>query len=84
MGAESQAARAAVAQGARSLDATVHTITADDGDVRDIVTGAKRMVKDVSAQQAGSRPRDEGYWLVPFIALIIALWARRGWSLKWQ
>jgi Ca-activated chloride channel family protein len=84
VGAESQTARAAVAQGARALDATVHTLTADNGDVRDIVAGAKRMVKEVSTRQAGSRPRDEGYWLVPLIALMIALWARRGWSLKWH
>ena len=83
MGAEPQAARAAVAQGTRALDAAVHTLTVDDGDVRDLVSGAKRMVKEVSAQQAGSRPRDEGYWLVPFIAFLIALAARRGWSLQW-
>lgn len=84
MAPEQQAAKAAVARGAKALDASVHTITVDDGDVRDIVAGAKRMVANVSAHQEGSRQRDEGYLLVPLIAALIALWARRGWSLRWQ
>jgi len=84
MGPERQTARAAVARGARALDASVHTITVDDGDMRDIVAGAKRMVKEVSAHQEGSRQRDEGYLFVPFITALIALWARKGWSLRWQ
>ena len=84
MAPEQQAAKAAVVRGAKALDASVHTITVDDDDVRDIVAGAKRMVKEVSAHQEGSRHRDEGYLLVPLIAALIALWARRGWSLAWQ
>jgi len=42
------------------------------------------MVANVSAHREGSRQRDEGYLLVPLIAALIALWARRGWSLEWQ
>ncbi len=79
-----KAGRAAVARGAKALDASVYTSTADDGDVRKIVAGARRMVNKISSHQEGSRQRDEGYMLVPAIAALIALWARRGWSLKWQ
>jgi Ca-activated chloride channel family protein len=81
---EPKAARAAVSRGAKALDASVYTSTADDSDVRGIVAGARRMVNKISAHQEGSRQRDEGYMLVPAIAALIALWARRGWSLKWQ
>ena len=84
MAPDPQAARAAVARGAKALDAPVYTLTVDDGDVRDIVAGAKRMVHKMSAHQEGARQRDEGYMLVPVIAALIALWARRGWSLQWQ
>jgi len=83
MNAEPKAARGAVARGAKALDAPVYASTADDGDVRDIVAGARRMVNKISARQEGSKQRDEGYMLVPALAALIALWARRGWSLNW-
>ena len=78
-----KAAKAAVARGAKALDASVYTSTTDDSDVRDIVGGVRRVVNKIVAHQEGSRKRDEGYMLVPAIAILIALWARRGWSLKW-
>ncbi len=84
MAPEKQVARAAVEKGARALDASVHTVKVDENDVRDIVSGAKLMVMDINAHNEGARQRDEGYLLVPLIALLIALWARRGWSLQWQ
>ncbi len=84
MAPEQKTARAAVASGARAINASVHTITVDDKDVREIVDRAKRIVTDISANKEGSRQKDEGYLLVPLIVLFIGLWARRGWSLQWQ
>lgn len=84
MNPEPEAARSAVSQGAEALDAPVYTISPDDGDIRDIVAGARRMVNKVAAHDEGARVRDEGYMLVPALAVLIALWARRGWSLRWN
>ena len=84
MATDPPTAKAAVARGADALGAAVHVATVDDSDVRSIVAGAKQMVRDVSAHEQGARRRDEGYWLVPLLTLLIALWARRGWSLGWQ
>jgi Ca-activated chloride channel family protein len=84
LGPEPRAARAAVAGGAKTLGAPVFTLTTDDGDVRDIVAGAKRLVSNIHAQAQGARRRADGYLLVPVLAALIALWARRGWSLQWR
>jgi Ca-activated chloride channel family protein len=83
LAADPRSARQAVAQGAQALDASVVPVTIDDQDIRDIVSGARRRVAALEGEQAGSRPRDEGYLLVPLITILIALWARRGWSLRW-
>jgi len=83
MAPEPQAARAAVARGAQALDAAIHPLTVNDSDVQAAVAGAKRLVRSVSARQEGTRRKDDGYLLVPFLVVLIALWARRGWSLQW-
>lgn len=62
--------------------AQVATITPDDGDVRWIV----RRIQTSFAQKTAeglTRWYDAGWWLTIPIALMAALWFRRGWSVRW-
>jgi len=53
-------------------------VTADDSDARRLARGV-----DVSLVAGGDeqsqRRQDEGWWLVPLIALLTCMWFRRGW-----
>ena len=75
--------QAGIDRGARALDARTQLITVDDTDVRHITDRAESIVSEVTAAQEGSRRKDEGYAIVPVIAIGVLLWARRGWSVSW-
>jgi Ca-activated chloride channel family protein len=70
--------------GARSLGASIELVTADDSDVRRLAARATTNVTTANAKQPEARWRDEGYALVPLLALAALLWARRGWSIRWH
>jgi Ca-activated chloride channel family protein len=60
----------------------VATVTPDDADVRWI---QRRIQSHLQQKQADaeSRWKDEGWWLTIPIALLGALWFRRGWTIRW-
>jgi len=62
------------------LAARVRMLSVDASDVEGITRQAERDVKSVSAEQGGERWKDSGYALVPLIALVSLVWARRGWK----
>lgn len=58
------------------------TITPDDSDVQWIVRRAQSHL--TAAQTSGNnRWQDAGWWLVFPMALLSALWFRRGWTITW-
>ncbi len=62
--------------------AEVATVTPDDADVRWIV----RRIQTSFAQKTAdglTRWYDAGWWLTIPVALMAALWFRRGWSVRW-
>jgi len=64
---------------ALQLGADIERLTVDPADVESIASRAQTRLKDVSAAMAGSRWQDAGYSLVPFLALLVLMWSRRGW-----
>ncbi|HEV7731211.1 MAG TPA: VWA domain-containing protein [Candidatus Binatia bacterium] len=69
---------------AGALDASVTVVTADDADVRAL---ARRVATDVVAAgepAAGTRWRDEGWWLGFGVAAIALVWFRPGWVVPWR
>ncbi|MBM3091969.1 VWA domain-containing protein [Ensifer sp. T173] len=62
--------------------AQVATVTPDDSDVRWII----RRIQSSFAQKTAeglTRWYDAGWWLTIPIALLAALWFRRGWTVRW-
>jgi Ca-activated chloride channel family protein len=64
---------------ASNLNASVVELTFDPMDVEDVARRAQSRLKAVSATKDGSRWRDAGYTLLPFLAFFILMWSRRGW-----
>jgi Ca-activated chloride channel homolog len=60
----------------------VATVTVDDSDVQWI---ARRMQTHLQQKEADTEARwnDVGWWLTIPIALMSALWFRRGWTIRW-
>jgi Ca-activated chloride channel family protein len=58
------------------------TITSDDQDVQWIARRAQAHLQQAQAE-ANTRWEDVGWWLVIPIALLSALWFRRGWTIRW-
>jgi Ca-activated chloride channel family protein len=70
--------------GAHSLGAALALVTVDDSDVRRLAARATTNVAVAKTDTPEARWRDEGYALVPLLALAALLWARRGWSIRWH
>jgi Ca-activated chloride channel family protein len=66
----------------QDTDAQVATVTSDDSDTQWI---ARRAQSHLEQKQAESEARwnDVGWWLTIPIALMGALWFRRGWTIRW-
>lgn len=62
-----------------TISAPVLPFTADDSDVTTIDRRSARQITAAAGQDT-SRWADDGYWLLPVIALHSLLWCRRGWS----
>jgi Ca-activated chloride channel family protein len=58
------------------------TITSDDQDVQWINRRAQVHLQQAQTE-ANTRWEDVGWWLVIPIALLSALWFRRGWTIRW-
>ena len=84
VGSRQVAAANGLDTGARSLDARLELVTADDSDVRRLAARATTSVAASNAHELEARWREEGYALVPLLALAALLWARRGWSIRWH
>jgi Ca-activated chloride channel family protein len=68
---------------AREADAYVGTVTADDTDVERLQRRARTQIERVADDSGAARWRDEGYLLVPVIAVLTLLSFRRGWTMQW-
>jgi len=84
VGSRQAAAANGLDTGARSLDAWLELVTVDDSDVQRLAARATTSVAVSKANKPEARWRDEGYALVPLLALAALLWSRRGWSIRWQ
>jgi Ca-activated chloride channel family protein len=58
------------------------TITADDQDVQWIARRAQAHLQEAQTE-GNTRWEDVGWWLLVPIALLSALWFRRGWTIRW-
>jgi len=67
----------------RETGAFVATATLDDRDVRRLQGRVQSHLESAQQQDVAGRWRDEGYALVVPVALLAALWFRRGWSVRW-
>jgi len=64
---------------ASSLNANVVLLTADPKDVEEVARRAQSGIKAVAAPGDVSRWQDAGYALLPFLAILILMWSRKGW-----
>lgn len=69
-----------LADAAKVLDAQVAMLSVDAYDLEGITRQAERDLTTVLAEQSGARWKDSGYALVPLMALVALVWARRGWK----
>jgi Ca-activated chloride channel family protein len=68
----------------RETGLALATVTPDDADIRWIVRSAQSHLEQQQAKPDGQeRWRDMGWWLVLPIAVLTALWFRRGWTISW-
>ncbi|MEM9644998.1 MAG: hypothetical protein AAF989_08385, partial [Planctomycetota bacterium] len=65
---------------AAAISAKVQRISADDRDIENIIDRADRQISDAIDRDATAW-RDDGYWLIPALAIVCLAWSRRGWSL---
>jgi Ca-activated chloride channel family protein len=65
---------------ARTIDARVLQITADDADIHDLARAAKFV--STAGKGQGDRWQDAGYWVLPLITVLSTLWFRRGWMVS--
>jgi len=65
---------------ARSADARVVQLTADDSDVQELASAAK--FANVSGGDANQRWAESGYWLTPVVAVLLLPFFRRGWMIS--
>ena len=84
LGSREQAVQAGIESAARALDAPFEWISTDDRDVRRISRRAESRMAASNAPNEAAQWQDGGYGLVPLILIGTLLWARRGWSVRWE
>ena len=67
----------------REAGIPVTTVSLDDGDVAWIQDRAQTHLQIVQQEEAEERWIDYGYFLTIPIVLLVALWFRRGWRIRW-
>jgi Ca-activated chloride channel family protein len=70
-------------QAAREADAYVGTVTIDSTDVNRLLRRAHTQLERTADASGTARWKDEGWTLVPVIALLTLLSFRRGWTMQW-
>lgn len=70
-----------ITSAAKALGASVQRVTPDETDIEKIARRADRAIVAAASSDA-TQWRDDGYYLVPLLAVGILLWCRRGWSLS--
>ncbi|HEY7293074.1 MAG TPA: VWA domain-containing protein [Vicinamibacterales bacterium] len=68
---------------ARDSDAYVGTFTVDGTDVARLQRRARTQIERAGDASGSARWKDEGYLLVPVIALLTLVSFRRGWTMQW-
>jgi Ca-activated chloride channel family protein len=66
-------------QAARTGGGLCVAVRPDSSDVEKLAKAVQETARAPEAAGLGSRWHDAGYWLVPLLALLGALWFRRGW-----
>ncbi|MBV9572848.1 MAG: VWA domain-containing protein [Acidobacteriales bacterium] len=67
----------------KQADIPISTITIDDDDVKWVQRHALSHLQAVQQSDAHVQWVDQGYWFVIPVALLTALWFRKGWTLRW-
>jgi Ca-activated chloride channel family protein len=81
VGSREVASQTGLDAGAQALGAPLVYMTVDETDVERISRGTKRLLEGARAEHEEERWRDEGYLLLPFIALLALMWARKGFAI---
>ena len=77
---EANVQQSGVPAAADAIGASVQRITPDQQDIKTVVSRANRAI--VAAENSDATQwRDDGFWLIPVLALGLLLWSRRGWSI---
>jgi Ca-activated chloride channel family protein len=75
--------RRTLAAAARALQGSLVEISIDDSDVRKLARRFDRRLASATEEE-GERWQDAGYYLLFPLAVIVLLWFRRGWLVRWQ
>lgn len=75
--------RTSIVQLAKTAGVPVASVTIDDGDVHWVARRAQHHMQSALEKDAELRWRESGYWLTIPLALLGALWFRRGWVVHW-
>jgi Ca-activated chloride channel family protein len=76
--------RATLGAAARALDGGLVEVSVDDSDVQTLARRLERRLAGSSNAGEGERWRDGGHYLLFPLAIIVLLWFRRGWAVRWQ
>ncbi len=76
--------RATLGAAASALNGRVVEVSVDDADVQTLARRLEKRVASAGTEGEGERWRDAGYTLLYPLALILLLWFRRGWAVRWQ
>lgn len=74
-------AQSGIPAAAETLGASVRRITPDPKDIEAIASRADRAIVAAAASDS-SHWHDDGYFLVPLVAMGLLVWCRRGWSVQ--
>jgi Ca-activated chloride channel family protein len=76
--------RATLGTAARALGGGLVEVSVDDSDVQTLARRLERRLAGSRNAGEGERWRDAGYYLLFPLAIIVLLWFRRGWAVRWQ
>jgi len=66
---------------ARATGGIVVTVSPDHRDVERLARAAERRIGRSTGDESGAAWKDQGYLLLPLLALLVLFWGRRGWSI---